>query len=79
MGCSPRRGRDYHRLMELMERLTRFPWGSVYLGATLAIGLLVAIGLGAPGWIFVPVSWAGITIFQLMKGHVDRHTGRRRY
>jgi hypothetical protein len=45
----------------------------------MALGLLIAIGLGAPGWIFVPVSWIGITIFQRMRWHVDRTTGRRRY
>jgi hypothetical protein len=66
--------------MELMDRLTRSRWASLWLGVLMALGCGIAVlGFGAPGWILVPVTWIGITIFQTMRWHVDQHTGRRRY
>jgi cobalamin synthase len=66
--------------MELIERLIRPPWGSMMWGFVLGLGTTVAVlGFGAPGWILVPVSWIGITIFFYAKRYVYRHTGGRRY
>lgn len=66
--------------MDLMERITGNRWGPLWLGVVMALGCGIAVlGFGAPGWILVPVTVIGSTIFMLMRDHIDRHTGRRRY
>ena len=60
-----------------MERLTQHPWSWLW-GTVPAVALGAAIlGLGAPAWIFVPVTWSAITLETLLTHHFDRQAGRR--
>lgn len=61
-----------------MERLTRFPWGTLSLSATLTGAAAVAIfAFGAPAWILLPVAWGGAVLYGAMTSWVDRRLGRR--
>ena len=63
-----------------MERITGNRWATLWLGVVMALGCAIAVlGFGAPGWILVPVTLIGSTIYMELSRYVDRHTGRRRY
>jgi len=60
-----------------MERLTRFPWGTLCLSAIFNGAAAIAIfGFGAPPWILLPVTLSGATLYMTMASHVDRRLDR---
>lgn len=60
-----------------MERLTRVPWGPLTMSAVFSTIALVAIfGFGAPPWIFLPVTIAGVTLNIELDSRVRRRSGQ---
>jgi hypothetical protein len=47
-------------------------------GILIALIIVLAVFvLGAPGWVFVPIFLAGITVYAELGSWVDRRLGRR--
>jgi hypothetical protein len=64
--------------VELMERLTSFPWGSFTMSAiTTAIAAIAIFAFGAPAWILLPVTLGGATLHLEMRSWVERQRERR--
>lgn len=61
-----------------MDRLTRFPWGTLGLSTALTGAAVVAIvAFGAPPWILLLVAWGGAVLYAATSSWVDRRLGRR--
>lgn len=65
--------------MDLIERLSIGRMAGLKVGTSLAaiIGFAVFV-LGAPPWIFVPVSMVGTTTFAAIQGRAMRNLDRRK-
>jgi hypothetical protein len=62
----------------MILRLTQSRWAALSGGTATAILVAIAVfALGAPPWILIPASWAGITAFAEMRSWADRRLGRR--
>jgi len=60
-----------------MDRLTRFPWGSLAFSAASTLIALIAIyALGAPAWTLLPITLAGGTLHLEMRSWVERRGHR---
>jgi hypothetical protein len=61
-----------------MNRLAKTPRGASVAGViTAAIVALAIFALGAPGWVLVPIMFAGCTAYAELGSWVDRRLGRR--
>jgi hypothetical protein len=61
-----------------MERFVRSRHGAAHLGNALAAIILVAVFVfGAPPWILVPVTMAGMSLFTRLRFPPERPAGRK--
>jgi hypothetical protein len=61
-----------------MNRFAKTPRGALSAGAiTAAVVALAVFVLGAPGWVLVPIMFAGGTAYAELGSWVDRQLGKR--
>lgn len=58
----------------MMERFVRRPRAAEYFGMATAAVIAIAIFVfGAPGWVLVPISMAGASLFVRLSLRAERH------